>query len=182
VTFTDVALLGNDFDADGDTLSVTITQQPTHGMLVTNIDGSRTYTPLAGFTGTDTFGYVAFDGQLNSYSAAIVTITVGLPPNTAPIADNDNFTIAANTSLTFTKEQLLLNDLDPNGDQLFVTVLSQPANGSLQLNLDDSYTYTPNPGFNGTDTFHYTAFDGKADSTPTSVTIGVGIANTPIQL
>ena len=44
-------------------------------------------------------------------------------------------------------------DLDANGDPLSVTNLTQPDNGTAQLNPDDTVTYTPDDGFLGTDTF-----------------------------
>jgi large repetitive protein len=57
------------------------------------------------------------------------------------------------------------------------------AHGTVEYNEpDDDYTYTPEPGFTGTDIFYYTAFDGTADSSPTTVTITVQVANAPIQL
>jgi hypothetical protein len=174
-------LLANDFDADGDQLSVTIAQGPSHGLTV-NPDGTYTYTPPNGFTGTDTFTYVVNDGRTDSPYAATVTINVGIPPNTAPTATTDALTTPVDTPLTITQDDLLGNDFDPNADTLMAFVISQPANGTVEYNQDGTYTYTPAVGFAGTDTFYYTAFDGKADSTPTTVTITIEVANTPIQL
>lgn len=59
-------LLGNDIDADGDTLNITEVAQPTNGTLVDNGDGTFTYTPAAGFIGTDTFRYTISDGGSQS--------------------------------------------------------------------------------------------------------------------
>lgn len=67
-------VLGNDSDADGDTLSVTSSTKPSGGAVTVNADGSFTYTPAAGFIGTDSFDYVVSDGNLTA--AATVTITV----------------------------------------------------------------------------------------------------------
>jgi hypothetical protein len=81
-TLQDVALtvpapgvLGNDSDADGDTLTAALTTPATSGTLVLGSDGSFLYTPSAGFFGTDGFTYVAFDGTDVS-NPATVTITV----------------------------------------------------------------------------------------------------------
>jgi len=69
-------VLANDFDVDGDGLIAVLAEAPAQGVLVLNEDGSFTYTPAEGFTGTVTFSYVASDGQANS-NVAVVTIEVG---------------------------------------------------------------------------------------------------------
>jgi large repetitive protein len=176
------ALLANDFDADGDQLSVTIAQGPSQGLIL-NPDGTYTYTPAEGFTGFDTFSYLATDGHGGESDEAFVTIAVGVPANAAPSAADDTLTTPVDTPLTITHADLLANDVDPNGDDMIAFVVSNPAHGTLEYNeQDNTYTYTPDAGFVGTDTFYYTAFDGKADSTPTTVTITIEVANTPIQL
>ena len=55
-------VLGNDTDADGDTLTAALVGAPQHGTLTLNPNGSFTYTPASNFTGTDTFTYRASDG------------------------------------------------------------------------------------------------------------------------
>jgi len=72
-----VAVLANDTDPDGDALAVTVTQ-PANGAAVVNPDGTVTYTPAAGFTGTDTFTYTIDDGEFTS--SAGVTVAVSPPP------------------------------------------------------------------------------------------------------
>jgi hypothetical protein len=107
---------------------------------------------------------------------------VGLPANTAPTAAPDTqLHTNINTALTITHDDLVTNDTDPDGDNLEAFQVSDPTNGTLEYNPnDDTYTYTPNTGFTGEDTFYYTAFDGEADSTPTLVTITINVPNTPI--
>ena len=68
-------VLANDIDSDGDPLAAIVVTGPAHGTLTLNPDGSFTYIPAAGFTGTDTFTYKANDGQLDS-NVATVTISV----------------------------------------------------------------------------------------------------------
>jgi DNA-binding beta-propeller fold protein YncE len=68
-------VLGNDVDADGDDLRVTIVDNPVNGLLVVQDDGSFTYTPKAGFTGTDSFTYTVFD-DTGASARATVTLTV----------------------------------------------------------------------------------------------------------
>jgi uncharacterized repeat protein (TIGR01451 family) len=75
-------VLGNDADAENTALAAVIETQPGHGALTLNADGSFTFTPAAGFSGTDTFTYRASDGQLTS-APATVTFNVAaavLPP------------------------------------------------------------------------------------------------------
>ena len=69
---------------------------------------------------------------------------------------------------------MLANDTDADGSTLTAIVVSQPANGTLSLNANGSFTYTPNADFNGTDSFTYKVNDGTVDSNTATVTIAVG--------
>src|SRR5439155_10010761 len=61
-TATTIAVLANDSDADGDTLTVSLGSQPAHGTAVVNADQTVTYTPAANYNGGDTFTYSVNDG------------------------------------------------------------------------------------------------------------------------
>ena len=74
---------------------------------------------------------------------------------------------------------VLGNDTDPDGDALTAVLVSGPAHGTLTLNADGSFSYTPDPDYNGPDTFSYHASDGKLDSDPVTVTIDVGPVDDP---
>lgn len=177
ISVTPEQLLANDFDADSDPLTITVTQEPDTGELNLHPDGSFTYIPPQGFTGQVTFFYTATDDHGNESVEAQGTIHVGSTTNTAPTATPDQLSTNTNTALTITHADLVDNDNDPEGDTMIAFQVSAPTNGTLEYNPnDDNYTYTPNPGFEGTDTFYYTAFDGEADSTPTTVTVTVGDA------
>jgi VCBS repeat-containing protein len=69
-------VLANDSDPDGDPLTAMLESGPAHGVLTLNVDGGFTYTPAAGFAGTDSFTYRAADGAGAVSAAATVTITV----------------------------------------------------------------------------------------------------------
>ena len=168
-------LLANDYDADDDTLTVSLAGQPSHGTASIDAAGNIVYTPTAGYLGLDQFGYLANDGTDDSDYAAIITVNVGGPANTAAQASPDNLDTAIDTLLTITPDDLVDNDVDPDAgpDPLTPYVVSDPAHGTLDYNDDGTFTYTPDPGYEGTDTFRYTAFDGQADSTPTLVTITI---------
>ena len=71
---------------------------------------------------------------------------------------------------------VLANDTDADGTPLTAVVVAGPAHGTLTLNPDGSFTYTPTSSFVGSDTFTYRAFDGVLNSTPATVTITDNVA------
>ena len=169
-------LLQNDTDANGDTLSVNTTPitDVENGDLTLNADGSFTYEPDANFNGTDSFVYEVTDGT--STATATVTVTVN-PVNDAPIASADTFDIVPDTTLTTVLgvDDILLNDTDPDGDTLTVTTtpVTGVSNGMLTLNADGTFTYTPNAGFIGVDTFIYEITDSSGERDQATVAINV---------
>ncbi|NQE34158.1 Ig-like domain-containing protein [Microcoleus asticus] len=168
-------VLANDSDADFDTLTAAVAANPTKGSIALNKDGSFTYTPNAGFSGTDTFTYTVSDGIVNS-TPATVTVNVN---NNPPTANSDSYTTAFNSSLNVTGLGVLINDTDPENDPLTAILVTNPATGSIALNANGSFTYTPNAGFAGTDSFTYKANDGKADSAIVTASILVNTPPTP---
>lgn len=165
-------VLGNDTDAGGKPLTAILVSPASHGTLTLNADGSFTYTPNTGYTGSDSFTYKANDGQLDS-NVATVSLTVH---NDAPVAVNDSYTTNAVGIVSQAAPGVLVNDTDANHDPLTAVLVSGPANGSLHLNADGSFTYVPNLGFSGTDTFTYRASDGTDLSNLATVTITVPAA------
>lgn len=151
---------------------------PSHGSLSLLADGSFTYTPQANFNGADSFSYraVTVIGGVPSLPAT-VSLTIN-PQNDAPVAARDVASVAAGTVLNVAVPGVLGNDSDIDGDALAAVLVSGPANGSLVLNADGSFNYTPNAGFAGTDSFTYQASDGSATSTAVTVSIAV-LANRP---
>src|SRR4051812_34823776 len=88
----DVAVLGNDTDVDGDTLSVASVTQGAHGTVAINLDKTVKYTPAANYNGSDSFTYTVSDGNGGS-ATGTVTITV-TSVNDAPVASADSATVA----------------------------------------------------------------------------------------
>ncbi|MBT8443891.1 MAG: tandem-95 repeat protein, partial [Gammaproteobacteria bacterium] len=174
-------LLLNDGDADGDLLIVNTTpvSGPSNGTLLLNADGTFTYTPDAGFNGTDSFRYEISDGE-GGFAQAIVMITV-VPVNDAPIAVAESFTVDEDNQLSAVAgiNDLLLNDSDRDGDALNVnaTPVIGPSNGTLVLNADGTFTYNPDRDFNGTDAFTYQVSDGNGAVSEAIVTIAVTAVN-----
>jgi hypothetical protein len=83
VTLPPAGVLGNDSDADGDPLAAELRRAPANGLVALRADGGFTYTPRAGFSGTDTFQYRARDGR-GPGNDATVAITVQPPPPPPP--------------------------------------------------------------------------------------------------
>lgn len=168
-------VLNNDSDPDLDPISAVLVSDVYNGSLTLNGDGSFSYTPSADFNGTEFFEYKANDGGGDS-NIATVTITVN-PINDQPVTVDDG--VSAMESVA-TVLDLLSNDYDVDGDDLVITNLSQPANGTTQLNGDGTVTYTSNMPFVGTDTFTYTTNDLTVDGNTGTVTVTViPFVNTP---
>ena len=74
---------------------------------------------------------------------------------------------------------MLANDNDAEGDAFTAALVVEPAHGRLELGEDGSFTYTPDPDYNGRDSFSYRANDGQLDTDPVTVTIDVGPVDDP---
>lgn len=155
-------------DRESDTLTPIKVTDPSNGALTFNSDGTFTYTPNSHFVGCDSFTYKVNDGLLDS-NVSTVNINV---TNHAPLAADDAFSVAHDRTL-YLSGNVLANDTDAESDSLTVTEVTGPSNGSVTLNADGSFVYTPNSHFVGTDTFTYTASDGVATSAPATVSIAV---------
>jgi VCBS repeat-containing protein len=171
-------VLANDADADGVSLTAAVVTGPAHGTLTLNGDGSFDYTPEAGYVGADAFTYQASDGA-NLGNVATVTIDVTAPANSRPTAANDQYVGTAGQSLVIDGPGVLANDSDPDGDALSATLFSGPEHGTVTLNSDGSFVYTPETGFSGQDSFIYQTSDGAMNSALAAVTIDVKPGETP---
>ncbi|GEM_PF-1362641 len=169
-------VLANDTDTDGDLLTATLVDQPSHGTVVLAADGSFEYTPAADFYGEDSFSYVAVDGQAEG-EVTTVAITVE-SANDAPVGSDDAYRVAEDDVLTVDAiGGVLANDSDVDGDTLSVSLAEEPSHGTVTLAADGSFVYTPEADFHGEDSFTYLAGDGQAESGPIVVTISVETEN-----
>ena len=172
-------VLTNDTDANGDPLSVVLDgTAPAHGTVVLNEDGTFTYTPDEGYVGGDTFTYDVTDGQLDAGNPVVetgtVTVNIGNQPPT-PVDD-----VTATFAGRDVSGNVLANDIDPDGDPLSVVLDgTPPTNGTVVLSPDGSFTYSPDPGFTGEDTFTYEVTDGQAGSTPVVANVTVTVSPIP---
>ena len=156
-------VLSNDADADGDALTAALVSQPVWGEVVLAGDGSFVFAPAADSSGSVTFTYSASDGAL--LDTAAVTLTIA-PLADAPIARADTVTALQAVLLDVPAPGVLANDTDAEGDTLTVQLVTDAANGSLDLRSDGSFTYTADARFSGEDRFTYQATDGALASAP----------------
>jgi len=172
-------VLANDTDIDGEPLTVTTpgTYNGFWGTLVLAANGSYTYTPNAiaallnnGQSAVDVFNYIASDGTASDNASLTITIN-GL--SGVPNAVDDTATTTEDNSVS---GNVLANDTDAENDPLTVTNPGTYVGtyGTLTLDADGSYTYTPDAAANGMaagevvqDVFTYTASDGGASDTAT---------------
>lgn len=173
-------VLANDADAEFAPLSATLIQSPAHGTVTLAANGGFLYTPTLNYVGTDSFTYSASDGQVSS-APATVSLTMA-PVSDPPAASADSYNGFIDTTLSVPAGLgLLANDNDPDaGDMISVASYQQPAHGTLNVELDGGFTYQPDPGYSGPDTFTYRISDGARISTPATVTLDIAGSNTAV--
>ena len=174
-----IGVLANDFDVDGDALSVSAVTQGANGS-VTNNGNSVSYTPAPNYFGPDSFTYTVTDGHGNTADATVEVNVANV--NDAPAANSDNYMVAQDTVLGVPAAGVLANDLDLDGDGLTAAYVAGngPNHGTVTVFPDGSFEYTPDPGFTGLDTFDYVANDGTENSNVATVTIKVNDTQAPV--
>lgn len=173
-------LLSGASDADGDSLSINTTpvSNVNNGSLTLSANGAFSYIPSLNFNGTDSFTYEVVDGN-GGKAQGNVTLTVSAV-NDLPIAVSDAFSINEDIVLSILAtdaNNLLNNDSDADGDTLTVSLVSGTSNGTLSLNSDGAFNYTPNLNFNSTDSFIYQISDGNGGTAQANVTLTVNSVN-----
>ncbi len=166
----------NDSDADGTVVVGTIDLDPTQpgqqttftnaqGTWVVNTTtGDVTFTPSSNFNGTATIQYTITDNAGATSNSANLTVTVN-PINDGPVVDNETHTI--NEEGTATGDLTNAGDTDLDGNLVVTTTpVDGPNNGTIVINPDGTYTYTPSTNFNGLDTIVVQICD---DGTPLPV-------------
>ena len=174
-------VLANDSEPAGNTLYAYLASGPQNGSVYLSSDGSFTYYPDGtSSSASDSFTYTAYNGL--AYSAP-ATVTIQL--NTAPVAADDGpYTVTEGGTIAVSASNgVLANDSDVEGRSLTAVLVpgSGPAGGTLALSPNGSFTYTPNSGFSGADSFSYYANDGYATSDPAKCSLYV-VADTTVTL
>jgi len=167
-------VLGNDSDPNGDPLTAVLVDGPASGALALDNNGGFSYTPVLHFFGSVSFTYKANDGTADS-NVATVDITVN-SVNDAPVAQDSTLAVQFNTPATGT---FLCSDVE--GDPVTCSIVSNGTKGTVVVTdaAVGAFTYTPNTGATGADSFTFKACDGLLDSNIATVRITIASANRP---
>lgn len=172
-------VLMNDVNLAGGPLTAVLASGPRYGSVTLNADGSFRYLAVNNYVGTDSFTYRARTAGGVLSNLATVRLTVTLPPNQPPTANDDLFQAFQGAPLQVGAPGVLGNDTDPEGDPLAALLVSGTTHGLLGLAADGSFSYTANAGFVGTDSFTYRVTDGPNFSNVATVTIQVNAGGPP---
>jgi len=146
-------VLANDYDLDGDPLTVSLLVPSLHGTSVSTGTGFN-YSPAFNYVGTDSFKYLVCDTTSRCDTATVIISISGI--NNAPVANSDMFAVSEN-SVTFLP--VTANDYDPDGDPLAITILIGAQHGTTTVTNGTQVIYTPTPFYFGTDSFSYILCD-----------------------
>jgi gliding motility-associated-like protein len=164
----------HDLDGNLNPNSFTITDSPKHGTISMNPNGTYTYTPSSNFTGIDSVHYKVCDLS-NICTTATIIFTVN---NQAPTLTNATPSVTEDIPLTGNVSKNAAdvnNNLDPNG----FSVTDDPKHGSIVFNPNGTYTYTPEPNFNGIDSVHYKVCDVFGLCTSATIVFTINPTNDP---
>ncbi|MFD2962561.1 MULTISPECIES: Ig-like domain-containing protein [Olivibacter] len=165
-------VLTNDTDPEGNVLTVSLVTAPVNGTVVLNANGSFTYTPNTNFVGLDSLNYQVCDnGSPSLCDTATVKFTVN-STNDAPVAVDDEIIVTEYEPAT---GNVLTNDNDPDGNALTASLVTAPVNGTVVLNADGSFTYTPNSDFFGQDSLIYQVCDNGTPSLCDTATLRIAV-------
>jgi hypothetical protein len=164
-------VLANDWDADGEPLTLLSFGTATNGLVSLAADQRLRYVPETNWFGLDGFAYLLAD---SSGARATGTVLIAVKPvNDAPIVLDQSFTLNRNRS-----QDVFYQATDPDGDKLTFAIVTGPEHAELWT-YPDIATYYPHPGFAGTDGFTYTATDGSLTSRVATVSFQILDVNNP---
>ena len=166
---------------DSGGLQAVLVTNVTNGLLLFNNAGGFFYLPNPGFSGNDSFTYQAVAGAATSN---VATATISVIPagggNVPPVARADSYALNEGQPLNVVAASgVLANDTDVNGNPLTAVLIAGVSNGTLALQPDGSFSYTPPPQFNGSVTFAYQADDGLVRSNTATVTLTIAAVDDP---
>lgn len=172
-------VLANDTSApdSGETLRIVSVGSPSQGGTVTIQNGTTlSYTPVVGFSGTESFGYTVGDGN-GGQDSATVTVTVQ-STNNPPTAANDSFSGIREDSSSNVLDVLANDSTAPDtGETLAIVGLTAPSDGGTASVGSGGIVYTPATNFAGTETFSYRVSDGNGATDTATVSVTVDDVN-----
>lgn len=152
-------------------VSIVSYTQGSHGSVTLNNDGGFTYQPTeANYSGPDSFSYTIRDA-LDRESTAQVNLMVTSSNSPHPVAEADSYTVAADTTLSVERPGVLENDSLHGA--IDIASYTQGVHGIVTLNNDGSFTYQPNAGYSGTDSFSYTIRNSAGNESTAQVNLNV---------
>ena len=158
-------------DADGDDFAYELSTHAANGTAIVNGDGSFTYMPNAGFTGSDSFLFAVRDsfGAANTYAVSVSVDVINAAPTSSDASVSTNEDTPLNGHLPPAN--------DANGDAITYTLGAQATRGTAIVNTDGSFSYAPNANFNGSDSFSFAVSDGNGGSNTYDVGVTVTSVN-----
>jgi len=172
-----LAVLANDSDVEGDTLTITAVTQGAHGTTVIRTGTPMTlgYTPVANYAGSDVLTYTISDGHGGTATATVNLVVRQIPD--PPVAVDDAAVTGEDAAVTV---NVLANDSDPDNNTLSVAgILTLPAHGTAVRNPNNTITYTPAANYNGSDSFTYNLADGTGRFAVGTVRVTITPVNDP---
>ncbi|MBY8825358.1 beta strand repeat-containing protein, partial [Sphingomonas colocasiae] len=164
------------------TVTLTGTLAQINDLLNTNATSSVTFTantdtPPASTTlsvGINDGGNTGSGGALTGSATQTINITA---VNDVPVGNTDSYSTDEDTQLVIAGPGVLTNDTDAESDALSAVLVEGPGHGTLSLNPNGSFTYTPDANYNGGDSFTYRPNDGTANGNVTTVNLTVNAVN-----
>ncbi|WP_184037254.1 Ig-like domain-containing protein, partial [Chitinivorax tropicus] len=165
-----IQVLINDRDPDGDTLVIVGTPTARNGTVTLNPDGTLSYRPNLDYHGKDTITYTITDGKGGTATGTVdVTVT---PVNDNPrVADGDKGQQITTNEDTPIQGKVTATDID--GDTLTYTIGDRPSQGTVSIDSNGNYTYTPAADYFGKDRFTVVVDDGKGGKTTLTIDVNV---------
>jgi len=135
-------------------------------------------------SGASSLTYKRYEDGVLVFTSAAITGTVDAPAgaNTAPTTTADSYSMNQDNVLTVAAPGVLANDTDAEGNPLTAILVTNGTNGVVNLSANGSFTYTPNSGYTGSDSFTYKSNDGTVDGNTVTVTIAVNTALSELAL
>lgn len=169
-----INVLANDYNPDGGTLVITSVTNGAHGWVSIKAGKQAViYTPVQGFSGTDSFTYTIKNSVCRTATAkACVVVAPGVTGKAIDDCNPPATTAYAKPVLI----DVLANDVAPSGTYLYIASVTQGSHGKVSISADKkSLVYCPNCGWCGNDTFTYTVKSANSGQTSGCGLIGPGI-------
>jgi large repetitive protein len=162
----------NDYEPDNEAMVYSVVTPPASGQFILNSAGAYTYQPALNFFGTQTIAYSVCDPS-GACTQGTLVITVQ-PVNDNPVASDDAFTVLEDQVLSANAS---LNDSDAETAALIYAIVDAPDFGTVVMQANGQFVYTPNANYFGSDMIVYHATDASGASDVATIVITVSAVN-----